>query len=192
MEHELSAAQRTVHRQLQAGLQQIGYDIQFYLQGHAPVRTEHLKHSIDMFMRRSTHRPQVVILIDVQDEDHPYDYVNVTRFGRRAVVAKRPAKPSKVLGTKPILYGRELKRYSASALKFTPQSGDGPIYRRRVKAWRPPGGDWIARTAPEASKYADEMMDEVADYIHSHLRRGRSKGRLRFSGGRRVRMKVLR
>lgn len=190
LEHQLSAAQRDTHRLIQTGLQQIGFDIEFFLQGHAPERTKHLKHSIDSFMVRSSRMPSVTIIIDVTDPEHKYDYVNVTRFGRKAVKVKRPAVKSKKLGAKPILFGRQLARRSGAALKFEPGApGSGFIFRRSAKAWRPTGGDWIGRTAPQVKQYADETMAEVADFIQKEIA-GR-KG-VRFSGSRRIRSRVLR
>jgi hypothetical protein len=188
MQHELTKGERQLSRLIQQLMSDIGNDVQFFLQGHAPSRTEHLKLSIDSFLRRSTRQPQVVIAIDVVDPDHPYDYVNVTRFGRKAVVATRKAAKSATLGKRPIQLGRFFHRRSAAALQFAPGGANsGFIYRRRVGEYRP-AVDWIGATEPEILAFVDAAMADGADEIQRALvgQRGVS-----FSGTRQARTRFL-
>jgi hypothetical protein len=187
LERNLSQGERQLSRMLHQLLSDIGNDLQFFLQGHAPSRTEHLKLSIDSFMRRSTRRPQVVILIDVVDPEHPFDYVNVTRFGRKAVMATRKAAKSATLGKRPIQLGRFFHRRSAAALRFEPgPSGSGFVYRRRVGPYHP-SHDWIGATEPEVIAFVDEAMSEGGDEIERALAGRRGV----FAGTRQARTRFL-
>lgn len=167
------------------------------LRDYAPERTGRLKRGIQIkSFNRSKRRPTITIgvlpdAIKAQQagslrSSYPFNYLPVTRFGRKAVHSTRPAvqiqrfhpRLNKKVGvTRRILFGRHLKLYSAASLRFNPgpppDAEPSMIYRRSVKRYRPPAGDWVARAEPEIEKGATAEMADANQRILEALRSGR-------------------
>lgn len=100
----------------------IGKDAVRCLQLAAPEKTGRLKRSIQY---RTTGRMSGEVFEDARNPDSGYLYGPVTRFGHGPIVPKHASLDPK----------------RRPALRFV--IAGRVVYVKSVKAWRPPGGDWV-------------------------------------------------
>jgi hypothetical protein len=143
---------------IRPGMRELGEDAVYALQNTAPFRTGRLSDNITAQPLRSIKRPGVDILVDAVN-DQGFNYVNATRFGRRAVHAKtsRPGfRPDAGAGSSRLarnpdaaIAAGQKRPFRRMALSFSPGPLGGPtLYRHSVRAWRP-SGDWVRKAMPE-------------------------------------------
>jgi hypothetical protein len=186
--------QKYVRKVIQEMIEEIGIVSAEILQDNAPVRTGRLRDSVHISGRnRSVFRPEIRIGIDVRS-DESFPYLDVTRFGRRAVVAnpirvnfrpeagiggtRRPRKFAPEEGEP----GFQRRPRRAHMLRFEPgPPGTGFIYRRAVRAYRP-GRDWV--------RASDTEIQDVADFGFRKVTREVEKVLNSDSAGRRATVKI--
>src|SRR5262245_25314265 len=173
--------QTYVRKVIQELVEETGLVSAEILQDNAPVRTGRLRESVHVSGRnRSVFRPEVRIGVDARS-DEGFPYLNVTRFGRRAVIANprrvnfRPEagiggtrRPRK-FGPQEGEPGFQRRPRRAHMLRFEPgPPGSGFIYRRAVRAYRP-GRDWIRESESDIQDVADFAFRKVTREVEKVL-----------------------
>lgn len=165
--------QKFVRSLIQETIEEVGLVAQEIIAESAPVRTGRLREGVQITGRnRSAFRPSVRVGVDVRSEEG-FPYLNVTRFGRRAVVANKRRvnfRPEAGIGStrrprtfapKPGQPGFQNRPRRSHMLRFEPgPPGSGFMYRQRVRAYHP-GRDWV--------RTADEDIQGMADYGFKRL-----------------------
>jgi hypothetical protein len=112
---------------------------------------------------RSATRPNIRIGIEA-------DYANITRFGRKAVIAKGRATPARTYRHSGGA-GFQNRPFRARMLKFEPgPPGSGFRYRRRVRAFRPKG-DWVRAASDRIQQSSEDFFQEFTDEVQQVLLR---------------------
>lgn len=170
----LRSNERIINREMRQGLERLGEDSVYALQNHAPFRTGRLSDNITAIrVGKSARRP--VVDIGVEAEDNGFSYVNVTRFGRKAVHAKnyRPDhRPEAGSGRSRLARsydydgpGAQKRPFRRMSLRFEPgPPGSGFMYRHSVRAYRP-GRDWVAEAIPEIERLGDAEFENITSWI---------------------------
>lgn len=181
---------------IQEGMLRIGEDAAYAMQNHAPFRTGTLSDAIQLVGRnRKTRRPNVRVGIDTAMLGD-FNYLNVTRFGRRAVEAKRQradfrpeagrggSRLARSYSAAPGAQGTQHRPFRAHMLAFEPGApGSGITYRRRVRAYRPKA-DWVKASEEDVRESSQLIMDEITEAIDELFRGNRARGKR--GGGRLV------
>lgn len=191
-EKMLELDQKFVRETIQEIIEETGLTAEAILQNAAPVRTGRLKESIKITGRnRSAYRPNIRVGVEGATSDEGFPYLNVTRFGRRAVEARRTRegfRPEAGIGSARLARtynitsdapNRQRRPFRAHMLRFEPgPPGSGLLYRRRVKAYRPKR-DWIRASEEEIQIMADFNFREVTKEIEKVLKSGKPSARRR-------------
>lgn len=161
-----------INREMREGMERVGQDSVFVLQNHAPFRSGRLSDNIEVSSRgHSIRTPNIEI--SVAADEKGFSYVNVTRFGRRAVHAKR-SRPdfrpeagsgaSRLARTSAAGSGQR-RPFRRMTLAFEPGlPGSGFIYRHSVRAYHP-RGDWVGESIPEIQQLAQKESDKITNWI---------------------------
>jgi hypothetical protein len=167
------ADEKYIREVIQELVEETGVVSQEILQDAAPERSGRLKESIVVTGRnRSTFRPQIRIgVLDLKD-DEGFHYLNVTRFGRKAVEASRSrpgsvggARPARTYNIAPGSPGAQNRPFRGHMLRFTPGDvGTGVLYSRRVKAFHP-RRDWVRTAQEEIQQTADYNFDRITKKV---------------------------
>jgi hypothetical protein len=153
------------------------------LQTAAPKDTGHLRRNIRVTGKnRSTTKPNVRVGVDVHS-DSGFPYVNVTRFGRKAVNVRESRKardlpvssPARTYSGTQIGGAGGRPPHRAHALKV--DLPDGILFRHSVRAWHPKK-DWVRVAEPRINAQANELLEEVGDEMERLLARGSVRGTL--------------
>lgn len=173
----IRALERDINREIKQGMARLGDDAMYALQNTAPFRTGRLSDNIKVSkVSASVRRPAVEVSVAAVD-DKGFDYLNVTRFGRRAVHAKnyRPGfredagRGASRLSRTPATGSGQRRPFRRITLGFEPgPPGSGDIYRHSVRAWKP-RGDWVKRSFPEVEKAAQEEMEKITDWVNYYM-----------------------
>jgi hypothetical protein len=163
---------------IRPGMKELGEDAVYALQNTAPFRTGRLSDNITAQPLKSITRPGVDIMVDAVN-DQGFDYVNATRFGRRAVHAKRSRpgfRPDAGSGSARLarnpdaaIAAGQKRPFRRMALAFVPgPPGSAPMYRHSVRAWRPPGGDWVRKAMPEVDALTEKEFRRIEEWIEHY------------------------
>lgn len=179
----LRSDERVLNREtIRPGMDELGNDVAYTLQNYAPFRTGRLSDSIQPRAVRSISRPGVDVTVDARD-DNGFNYLNVTRFGRRAVHAKDYRQGfreeagrgrSRLARTLNDSRGSGVQKrpFRRMALRFEPGApGSGFEYRHSVRSFRPSGGDWVKRAQGEVKQDANAAFAKIVndiDYYVNH------------------------
>ena len=163
-------AGRYVREAIQEMVEETGLTAEAILQNNAPERTGRLRESILVTGRnRSTTRPQIRVGVVGAVSDEGFDYLNVTRFGRKAVEAAKGSKPARSL--RDDRTQRQRRPFRAHMLSFEPGApGSGFRYRRRVRAYHPKR-DWVRASTEEIKVMSEFNFREVTKAVESYLKR---------------------
>lgn len=177
MEKMTRLNERDVRIEIQEMIEIIGEGAVNTLTAYAPERTGALKQNIRVISRnRQVFKPSITVGVDaVSDQGFPY--LNVTRFGRRAVVSKRFAKPARTYRHPGRLGDRGFQRrpFRKGMLRFEPgPPGSGFIFRRGVRAYHPKR-DWVKAADPKIEVMATKGWEAVTDAIEQILERERGR-----------------
>lgn len=165
---------------IRPGMAELGDDVVYTLQNNAPFRTGNLSDNIQGQPIRSVARPGVDITVEAIDPETGFNYLNVTRFGRRAVHAKnyRPDfRPEAGAGSSRLARtyggrGTQKRPFRRMSLRFEPGApGTGFTYRHAVRAYRP-SSDWVGRAQPEVKAHADMAFEKITNDIDYYMKTG--------------------
>jgi hypothetical protein len=186
MQKMLDIDQKYIRALVQETIEEVGLVAQDILADHAPDRTGRLKGSVVVTGRnRSTSRPQIRIGVVGARSETGFPYLNVTRFGRRAVEASRTREGfrplagtgSARLARTPATGSGQHRPFRAHMLRYTPgQEGTPSLYRRRAKAYHP-GRDWVRASDDDIKTMSDYAFRKVTRDIEKALTSGGSKPR---------------
>jgi hypothetical protein len=178
--------ERDIRREIQFMIEALGEGAVNQLRARAPERTGRLRAGIRVVgQNRQVYKPSITVGVDVAS-DQGFPYLNVTRFGRRAVVSKRPARPARTYTHpgKPGDRGFQNRPFRKGMLRFEPgPPGSGFIYRRRVRAYHP-GRDWVKSAEDGIQGMSDRAWQDITSAVEQILRR--DAGRPIASRARRV------
>lgn len=187
LSHDLRNDERRVANILMLAVDEGARAAQAILRAEAPERTGRLKRNIQITrFNRSKRRPSATITVlpprtgpaGPGRSQVPFNYLPVTRFGRREVASTRHMVQMRHPATGRPVFRRTrfgpIRIRSATALRFTPMGAHAPIMRRRVKAWRPAEGDWVRRAEDRIRPEVEAIIELANRQILAALRSGRS------------------
>jgi hypothetical protein len=140
------------------------------LRKEAPKWTGRLHEGIQVVgMSPSRTTPNIRIGVEVRD-DKGFPYLAATRFGRRAIEAKGRSTPARTYRTPPggVQGGGQRRPFRARMLSFEHTQTIDPLYRRRVRAFKP-RGDWVRRAEPAIRTAANDAFDFIGDEIQAKI-----------------------
>lgn len=191
---------RLARQAIQAVVEETGEAAVNTLRSRAPSRTGRLAEHIEVVgQNRSSSRPSIRVGVDVRDPVSGFPYLNVTRFGRRAVEAKRRPKPARSYrvpqrGAQRLRSGGTVNPFRAAMLRFEPgPPGSGFILKRRVRAYHPQR-DWVRAAESHLKRLADDIGELVGDELQEAYERavfaGVAQPNFRAGGTRRTRLLI--
>jgi hypothetical protein len=166
--------QKYIRQLIQETIDEVGIVAVDIIADNAPERSGRLKSGVHITGRnRSTFRPSVRVGVEGA-RNEGFDYVNATRFGRRAVVASKSlgsAKAARSYSLQPGSPGAQLRPFRAHTLSFEPgEPGTRTLYRHGVKAYRP-ARDWVRLAEDDIKVMADYAFAKVTKEIEKVLKR---------------------
>jgi hypothetical protein len=182
--------EKYIRELLQDTIGEVGLVGQEILQDLAPERTGRLKESIVVTGRnRSAYTPNIRIGVEGAVSDEGFSYLNVTRFGRRAVEARRTRegfRPGAGIGSARLArsyniaagaVGAQKRPFRRHMLRYSPgPPGTPSIYRFRARAYHPKA-DWVRLANDDIQTMADYAFQKLTKEIELVLTRGDTKPR---------------
>jgi hypothetical protein len=177
--------EKYIRELLQDTVGEVGLVGQEILQDYAPERSGRLKESIVVTGRnRSAYKPNIRIGVEGAISDEGFNYLNVTRFGRRAVEARRTRegfRPGAGIGAsrlarsyniEPGTPGAQHRPFRRHMLRYSPGPlGSPSIYRFRARAYHPKA-DWVRLAQEDINTMADYAFQKLTKEIELVLTRG--------------------
>lgn len=143
-------------RELQDTIDQVGGDAQRILALVAPKASGALSRGIQF---RSTGSLSGEVVSGVRNLQGA-NYTRWVRFGHGEIVPRPDRQIASVIATRNLRAPHSGRR---PALRFV--IGGRVVYAARVKAWHPPGGDFVDRARPQITAAVDRRVGELRERL---------------------------